>query len=110
MVEDHDNKSTYNSWSLDEISGSEIDATASEEVKKLARRMAKKKLLSSPATRNESLWLELSGFGVGLDSRRVSLVGEDISTHPPLFIREKDEGRQGSEIHVVVGVQWCLCG
>src|SRR6266540_1763970 len=41
-VEDLDNKSTYNSLSSGESSGSKIDATASEEVKKLARRMAKK--------------------------------------------------------------------
>src|SRR6266498_3690113 len=42
MVEHHDYKSTYHSLSSGESSGSEIDATTSEEVKKLARRMAKK--------------------------------------------------------------------
>ena len=42
VVEDHDNKSTYNSLSSGESSGWEDDPTASEEVKKLARRMAKK--------------------------------------------------------------------
>src|SRR6266540_3349876 len=42
VVEHHDYKSTYHSLSSGESSGSEIDATASEEVKKLARRMAKK--------------------------------------------------------------------
>src|SRR6266540_634065 len=43
VVELHDYKSTYHSLGSDESSGSEIDATTSEEVKKLARRMAKKK-------------------------------------------------------------------
>ena len=42
VVEDHDNKSTYNSLSSSESLDSEIVATASEEVKKLARRIAKK--------------------------------------------------------------------
>ena len=41
-VEDLDNKSTYNSLSSGESSSSEIDATASNGVRKLARRMAKK--------------------------------------------------------------------
>src|SRR6266540_2481231 len=41
-AEDLDNKSTYNSLSSSESSGPEIDATASEEVRKLARRMAKR--------------------------------------------------------------------
>ena len=36
VVELHDYKSTYHSLSSSESSGSEIDATASEEVKKLA--------------------------------------------------------------------------
>src|SRR6266498_3108378 len=43
VVEDLDNKSTYNSLSSSESSGWEDDPTASEEVKKLARKMAKKK-------------------------------------------------------------------
>src|SRR6266498_2771311 len=42
-VEDLGNKSAYNSLSLSEISGSEIDATASKEMRRLAKRMAKKK-------------------------------------------------------------------
>ena len=42
LVEDLDNKSTYNSLSSGESSGWEDDPTASDEVKKLARRMAKK--------------------------------------------------------------------
>src|SRR6266540_2665613 len=41
VVEDHDNKSTYNSLSSGESSGSEDDPMASEEVKKFARRMVK---------------------------------------------------------------------
>src|SRR6266542_929296 len=42
VVEDHNNKSTYNSLSSGESSDSEVDPTASEEVKKIARKMAKK--------------------------------------------------------------------
>src|SRR6266540_1941537 len=42
LVEDLDNKSTYNSLSSGESSGWEDDPMASEEVKKLAKRMAKK--------------------------------------------------------------------
>ena len=42
VVEDHDNKSTYNSLSSGKSFGWEDDPTASEEVKNLARRMAKK--------------------------------------------------------------------
>src|SRR6266540_190844 len=42
VVEHHDYKSTYHSLSSGKSSGSEIDAMASEEVKKLARRIAKK--------------------------------------------------------------------
>jgi hypothetical protein len=44
-------------------------------------------------TQYESFGVELSRAGVGRDSRRASLVSEDISTLPPLFIRDKDEGR-----------------
>src|SRR6266542_1472124 len=42
-VEDLGNKSAYNSLSSSESSGSEIDATASKEMRRLAKRMAKKK-------------------------------------------------------------------
>ena len=42
VVELHDYKSTYNSLSSGESLGSEIEATASEEVKKLDKNMAKK--------------------------------------------------------------------
>ena len=41
-AEDLDNKSTYNSLSSGESLGPEIDATASEEVRKLSRRMTKR--------------------------------------------------------------------
>src|SRR5438128_2234775 len=41
-VEDLGNKSAYNSLSSNESSGSEIDATASKEMRRLAKRMSKR--------------------------------------------------------------------
>src|SRR5438105_3369490 len=55
VVEDHDNKSTYNSLSSGESSGLEIEATASEEVRKLARKMAKKMAKKKAAKMAEKL-------------------------------------------------------
>jgi hypothetical protein len=57
-----------------------------------------------PASRNESSGLELSRFGVGLDSGRAQMVRQQIPTWHPFSIGNEDEGQESPEFHVVLGI------
>jgi hypothetical protein len=48
--------------------------------------------------------MELSGPRVGLDSRRASLACQIFLTRVPLSFGNKDEGQEGPEFDVVLGI------
>jgi hypothetical protein len=73
--------------------------------KSLDRRI-RRRLQSSPASRNDLSLLELLRTWVRRDGGRVEVARQDISTLLPLSFRDKDEGLKSSAFHVVAGLFW----